>query len=120
MTLCPVGLMTRGSLASLTPNMRTISWQVLLLQGHVCPICYKREEWSKFSFDRGRQTADLQKVLMMKIMASRTAELKEKNSNFPELAVFNKHHAGFFLWYHQIKVQIDTNMHTHNMQVLKD
>lgn len=114
MPLGPVGQMTCGSLASLTPNMGTssIGRQVLLLQGHVCPIWYKWEECSKFSFDRGRQTADLQKVLTMKILASRTAELKEKNSNFPELPVFNKGHAGFFLWYHQIKVQIGINMHT--------
>ena len=57
---------------------------------------------------------------MMKILASRTAELEEKNSNFLELAILNKGHAGFFLWYHQIKVQIGINMHIHNMQVLKD
>lgn len=73
-----------------------------------------------FHLTEADKTTDLQKVLMMKILASRTAERKEKNSKFPELAVFNKSHVGFFLWYHQMKVQIGINMHTHNMQVLKD
>lgn len=57
---------------------------------------------------------------MMNILASRMVELKEKNFNFPELAVSSKGHADFFLWYQQIKVQIGINMHIHNMQVLKD